>query len=206
MEFSGGSPTACSLPAQQALSPRSEAFRSLLEIAIRIFLNHDIPWLFAKMKIRDYEPEDYGEILELSYRIWEPVFDKMEKMSNPEIYEVLVPDWKAEQKRSVDSVTGSEDAQVIVACEAGRIVGFAAIKSHPDDFLGEIHMIGVDPDFQAQGIGSELTEAGLQIIKRNGFKLAMVETGGDPAHESARKTYQKMGFELWPVARYFKRI
>ncbi|MEG3941431.1 hypothetical protein QT995_25235 [Microcoleus sp. S36b_A3] len=34
----------------------------------------------------------------------------------------------------------------------------------------------------------------------------MVETGGDPGHERARHTYEKAGFELFPVARYFKKL
>jgi RimJ/RimL family protein N-acetyltransferase len=36
--------------------------------------------------------------------------------------------------------------------------------------------------------------------------MAMVETGGDPGHERARHTYEKVGFELFPVARYFKKL
>jgi hypothetical protein len=34
----------------------------------------------------------------------------------------------------------------------------------------------------------------------------MVETGGDSGHERARHTYEKVGFELFPVARYFKKL
>jgi hypothetical protein len=36
--------------------------------------------------------------------------------------------------------------------------------------------------------------------------LWLVETGGDPGHERARQTYEKVGFELFPVARYFKKL
>jgi hypothetical protein len=38
------------------------------------------------------------------------------------------------------------------------------------------------------------------------MSVAMVETGGDPGHERARYTYEKVGFKLWPVARYFKKL
>jgi hypothetical protein len=34
----------------------------------------------------------------------------------------------------------------------------------------------------------------------------MVETGGDPGHAPARHTYEKSGFQLLPVARYFKKL
>jgi hypothetical protein len=35
------------------------------------------------------------------------------------------------------------------------------------------------------------------------MKVAMVETGGDPGHAAARRTYEKAGCVLSPVARYF---
>jgi hypothetical protein len=33
-----------------------------------------------------------------------------------------------------------------------------------------------------------------------GMNMVMVETGGDPGHAPARATYEKAGFERWPVA------
>jgi hypothetical protein len=35
------------------------------------------------------------------------------------------------------------------------------------------------------------------------MSVAMVETGGDPGHAPARRTYEKAGFGLFPTARYF---
>jgi hypothetical protein len=43
-------------------------------------------------------------------------------------------------------------------------------------------------------------------MKDAGMSIAMVETGGDPGHERARYIYEKVGFELFPVARYFKKL
>jgi hypothetical protein len=34
----------------------------------------------------------------------------------------------------------------------------------------------------------------------------MVETGGDPGHAPARATYEAAGFQLFPVAKYFRKI
>jgi hypothetical protein len=34
----------------------------------------------------------------------------------------------------------------------------------------------------------------------------MVETGGDPGHAPARRTYEKAGYTLMPIARYFKAL
>ena len=35
---------------------------------------------------------------------------------------------------------------------------------------------------------------------------AVVETGGDPGHAAARRTYEKAGLVLLPIARYFKNL
>lgn len=35
------------------------------------------------------------------------------------------------------------------------------------------------------------------------MSVAMVETGGDPGHGPARRTYERAGFTAMPVARYF---
>ncbi len=42
--------------------------------------------------------------------------------------------------------------------------------------------------------------------KDAGMSVTVVETGGDPGRERARHTYEKAGFELLPVARYFKKL
>ncbi len=158
------------------------------------------------MIIRDYKSEDKQDLIEITLRAWAPVYAGLKESISPEIYKVFVPDWKAEQLRSINRVCDSGDVQVIVAEEEDQILGFSGITLHPEDYLGQIYMIGVDPDHQCKGIGSALTNASLKIIKGNGFSLAMVETGGDPGHAAARATYEKMGFELTPVARYLKRI
>lgn len=72
--------------------------------------------------------------------------------------------------------------------------------------MGEIYMVAVDPDFQGHGTGSALIEFALNWLKKSEISVAMVETGGDPGHAPARHTYEKLGFKLWPVARYFKRL
>lgn len=158
------------------------------------------------MKLRDYQTTDKPQLLKISLRTWEPVFKGLQTSLSPEIYELFVPDWVAQQTQSINLVCGDTSIDVIVAESEGQISGFSAIKSHPDDSIGEIYMIGVDPDYQRRGVGRALIETSLARIKANGFGLAMVETGGDPGHAPARATYERMGFELWPVARYLKRL
>ena len=43
-------------------------------------------------------------------------------------------------------------------------------------------------------------------MKEQGVSVVMVDTGGDPGHAPARATYEKAGFRILPIARYFKKI
>ncbi|AXB42934.1 GNAT family N-acetyltransferase [Amycolatopsis albispora] len=64
----------------------------------------------------------------------------------------------------------------------------------------------VDPAYQRRGIATALTEHALRWFTENGLTLAMVETGGDPGHAPARRTYERAGFTQLPIARYFRRL
>ncbi len=85
-------------------------------------------------------------------------------------------------------------------------MGFVAVKLDSDESMGEIYMVAVDPDFQGRGIGSALISFALDWMKDAGMSIAMVETGGDRGHAPARRTYEKLGFGLLPIARYFKKL
>jgi len=43
-------------------------------------------------------------------------------------------------------------------------------------------------------------------MRAKGVTVAMVETGGDSGHAPARRAYEKSGFRLLSVARYFKKL
>jgi len=86
------------------------------------------------------------------------------------------------------------------------IAGFVALDLHPESGMGEIHMLAVGPDHQGEGIGTALTEFALDRLKQDGMTVAMVETGGDPGHAAARRTYEKAGYVQLPIARYFKKL
>ena len=87
------------------------------------------------------------------------------------------------------------------------VVGFVAVElHHPERSMGEISMLAVDPDYQGSGIGTALTEFALDRLKDAGMTVALVETRGDPGHAAARRTYEKAGYNLLPIARYFKNL
>lgn len=159
------------------------------------------------MQIEQYNLDHLDAVVNLSLRAWTPVFDSIHKAMNTDVYRAFYPDsWRVSQQKAVEDVCNDEDTHVWVAIEAGAPVGFVAVKLHSEDSMGEIYMVAVDPDFQGRGIGTTLTEFALNWMKDNGMSIAMVETGGDPGHAPARRTYEKVGFELLPIARYFKKL
>jgi len=159
------------------------------------------------MKIEAYDPSRLDAIVALSLRAWAPVFASLEVAFGPAVFRAFYRgDWRAAQRRAVEAVCSDDGVHVFVALEASRVAGFTALKLHPSDQMGEIYMIAVDPDFQRRGIASRLTQHALDWLRSAGMAIAMVETGGDPGHAPARRTYAAAGFELVPVARYFKSL
>ncbi|MEG4294537.1 GNAT family N-acetyltransferase [Microcoleus sp. C2C3] len=122
------------------------------------------------------------------------------------MYREFYPDWRVSQQEAVEGVCVAEDTNVWVAIDAGSTVGFVAVKLHFQSSMGEIYMVAVDPDFQGHCIGTALIKFALDWMKEAGMSVAMVETGPDPGHERARHTYEKVGFGLLPVARYFNKL
>lgn len=159
-----------------------------------------------EMRIEPYDPHQLDAVIRLALRAWTPVFDSLQKVMDLDVYLEFYPDWRVSQKKAVADVCTAEDTHVWVAIEAGSTVGFVAVKLHSENRMGEIYMVAVDPDFQGQGIGSALMEFALSWMKDAGMSVAMVETGGDPGHAPARRTYEKLGFGLLPIARYFKKL
>jgi ribosomal protein S18 acetylase RimI-like enzyme len=159
------------------------------------------------MRIKPYEDSQLDTIKSLSLRAWSPVFDSIQKAMDIEVYHSFYPDgWRVSQLHDVESVCTTADMKVWVAIDSDSTVGFVAVKLHSESSMGEIYMIAVDPDYQRQGIGAALIEFALLWMKEKGISVAMVETGGDPGHAPARRTYEKLGFGLLPVARYFKKL
>jgi ribosomal protein S18 acetylase RimI-like enzyme len=159
------------------------------------------------MRIEPYEDSQLDAIKSLSLRAWSPVFDSIQKAMDIDVYHSFYPDgWRVSQLHAVESVCTTAGMKVWVAIDSDSTVGFVAVKLHSDSSMGEIYMIAVDPDYQRQGIGAALTEFALLWMKEKGMSVAMVETGGDPGHAPARCTYEKQGFRLLPIARYFKKL
>jgi GNAT superfamily N-acetyltransferase len=120
-------------------------------------------------------------VVGLSLRAWAPAYASLERVLGPEIFRRQHPDWREDQRRAVRGVLAANKGNVWVT-EADRVaVGFVAIETNrPEKGMGEISMLGVDPDRQGAGIGTALTLFALERLVEAGMGVAMVETGGRP--------------------------
>jgi len=78
----------------------------------------------------------------------------------------------------------------------GRLAAFCWTKLHHDHdpVLGEIYVIAVDPDFHGQGLGKQLTLAGLDSIASTGVTTATLYVDAD--NTPAVATYERLGFTI----------
>jgi mycothiol synthase len=88
----------------------------------------------------------------------------------------------------------------LLAVDDDRIVGFcwtkvhAATPPHEPDVLGEIYVIGVDPDRQGTGLGRALVVAGLHSLHDRGISIGMLFV--DATNTAATALYEALGFTI----------
>ncbi|MFI5056197.1 MAG: GNAT family N-acetyltransferase [Actinomycetota bacterium] len=158
-------------------------------------------------RIRPYVAADVSNVVALSLRAWASVFDSERAVMGEEIFGRLNgEDWRRRQQKDVEDALADDDMCVWVADVDGRAVGFVAARLDFGGSIGEIYMLAIDPDHQRRGLGSELTSVATEWIRAAGLSIAMIDTGGDPGHEPARRLYEQAGYTPMPIVRYFKAL
>ena len=76
-------------------------------------------------------------------------------------------------------------------------------EPHAHEPIGEVYVVGVDPDHQGRGLGRALTLAGLHRLRAQGLPQAMLYVEGDNA--AAQSVYRRLGFAHWDTDVMFYR-
>ena len=159
----------------------------------------------SAIEIIPFGPEHKEALLDLTLRAWTPVFAKTQSEVPRFVYDAFYPEgWARRQRADVAALLETEPENFRLAVIGPKLAGFVGIRIHPQDRMGEIHIIAVSPAHQRKGVGRNLLQFAEAHIRAAGMKMIMVETVGDAGHEPARRVYEAFGFEPWPVARYFK--
>lgn len=75
--------------------------------------------------------------------------------------------------------------------------------AHAHEPIGEVYVVGIDPDVQGGGLGRALTLAGLRWLRAQGLPQAMLYVEADNA--PALAVYRRLGFTLWDTDVMFYR-
>lgn len=91
-----------------------------------------------------------------------------------------------------------DPAGFLLAEREGLLLGSVWTKVHAagelgDRPVGEIYVVGVDPDAQGLGLGGALTDRGLAYLAAAGLQEVILYTGAE--NEVAIRTYRRVGFE-----------
>jgi mycothiol synthase len=84
----------------------------------------------------------------------------------------------------------------ILAVKGDEIVGFVWTKIHHDfvnqEPVGELYVVGVDPDYSHQGIGRAVSVAAINYLVEKGLKHSMLYVDAD--NERGLALYTSLGF------------
>lgn len=157
------------------------------------------------LRIRPVRDGDVEDLVQLSLLAWVPIFDSFERILGPNIYPLIWPDWKAGQRAAIETICSDREKIIVLVAELeGKVVGFVAYELNIKDKVGEVQLLAVHPEYQNLGIGTALNDFALDAMRTSGMIMAKVETGGDPSHAPARRSYEKAGYTGLPLVRYFK--
>jgi mycothiol synthase len=81
--------------------------------------------------------------------------------------------------------------------DGGTLLGFHWTKVHPagdagDEPVGEIYVLGVDPDAQGMRLGATLTDLGLAHLRRRGLRSVLLYV--EESNAAAVRLYEARGF------------
>jgi ribosomal protein S18 acetylase RimI-like enzyme len=149
---------------------------------------------------------DLAAVQAVNLAAFEPIHQSFAEILGPRVNSLAFPDWPQRQLRELEELVEKPNAVLFVAETNSQVVGFVVIEVDEETLVGELSMIAVHPDSRRQGIGAMLNDLALQVMREAGMKLAELETGGDPAHAPARRSYERAGYTALPVVRYFKEL
>jgi ribosomal protein S18 acetylase RimI-like enzyme len=159
------------------------------------------------LHIRPFTLDDVDPIIDLSLLAFAPIFQSFEHVLGKSLFLRIYPDWKTSQQTGIEGLIRDMAKNTTLVAEVdGAVVGFLGYDLNLEEKTAEVQILAVHPAFQNQEIGTELNRVALEQIRERGITLAVVGTGGDPAHAPARRCYEKAGYTGLPLVRYYQEV
>jgi mycothiol synthase len=175
------------MPWHQALADA----RSLPEVRTLHQMRCSLPVAVDPVPTRAFEPDDLDTLRQINNRAFATHPDQGTQ-TNDSLRATMAEPWF-----DPDGLRLHE--------HEGRVVGFCWTRIHPprssptepgieSDALGEIYVIGLDPDVHGQGLGGPMTAAGLHWLHQQGLTTGMLYVEAE--NLPAVKTYEGLGFSV----------
>jgi mycothiol synthase len=197
----GDHPSATAL----ALSLGFERHRVLLQLRRSLFAPVDAPNLPDGVTLRAFRP---GEDEQAWVRVNARAF-----AAHPDQGKWTIHDLRVRMAEPWFDPDG-----FLLAERGGQLLGFHWTKvhgslrtdrgpademEHDHDPIGEVYVLGVDPDARRLGLGAALTQAGLRYLRSRGLASVMLYV--DESNDRAVELYHRVGFVRWATDVSFQR-
>ncbi len=124
-----------------------------------------------------------------------------------ELFSLLRPHPETDKGEEVAAFCLKKPQWCLVCEEEGRVVGFMTFWLDRKHLVAEVGNNAADPDCGIKGIGQQMYQAALSFFRKEGMKYARVHTGLDPAHQRARRAYERAGFNIkHEQVTYFRKL
>jgi mycothiol synthase len=166
------------LPGAQALAASAglTAERTLLVLRLTFDGAPDPERVPDGIVLRTFEPGDVDAVVGVNARAFAH-HPEQGAMDRADMERRMASDW-------------FDPAGLFVAERDGRVVGFHWTKV--EDGIGEVYVVGIDPDAQGGGLGTALTARGLRHLHERGLPVVDLYVEGD--NGPALTVYRRLGF------------
>ncbi len=156
------------------------------------------------MEIRALQAQDIESVQNFTVNAFKPIFESFENIMGEKVFPIVYSDWRQVHRDHVTNFYNDDNMTCLIAVIDDKPAGFIVYHMQPAEKTGMIEFLVVNPDYQNRGVGTELNQYVIDIMRQTGIKVVSVSTGGDPSHEPAQKAYEKVGFKPFPNIWYYQ--